>query len=82
MYLIKAVTLEADSCHNLDLRQLSVIQSILMYQSVVEVKKIIGFSFSKLSFKVASACMLPQGSDICLQTRICMLWLYYGHGFA
>ena len=30
-------------------------------------KKIAGLSFSKLSFKVASAYMLPQSSNICLQ---------------
>ena len=41
--------------------------AILMYHSVVKVKKIVVFSFSKLSFKVASAYMLPQSSDICLQ---------------
>ena len=38
-----------------------------MYHSVVKVKKIAVLSFSKLSFKVASAYMLPQSSDICLQ---------------
>ena len=32
-----------------------------------ELKKIMGLSFSKLSFKVASAYVLPQSSDICLQ---------------
>ena len=31
---------------------------ILMYHSVVKVKEIVGFSFSKLSFKVASAYMV------------------------
>ena len=40
---------------------------ILVYHSVVKVKKIAVLSFSKLSFKVASAYMLPQSSDICLQ---------------
>ena len=35
-----------------------------MYHSVVKVKKIVVFSFSKLSFKVASAYMLPRSSDI------------------
>ena len=30
-------------------------QSILMHHSVLKVKKIVGLSFSKLSFKVASA---------------------------
>ena len=29
-----------------------------------------GLSFSKLSFKVASASMLPQSSSICLQTVV------------
>ena len=38
-----------------------------MYHSVLKVKKIAGLSFSKLSFKVASAYMLPQSSNICLQ---------------
>ena len=38
-----------------------------MYHSVVEVKKIAVLNFSKLSLKVASAYMLPQSSDICLQ---------------
>ena len=41
-----------------DLHNLSVTQSILMYYSVLKVKKIVGLSFSKLSFKVASAYML------------------------
>ena len=37
-----------------------------MYHSVVKVKKIVGFSFSKLSFKVVSvySYMLPQISDM------------------
>ena len=47
-----------------DLHKLSDTQSISMYHSVV---KIVGLSFSKLSFKVASAYMLPQSSGICLQ---------------
>ena len=34
-----------------DLHILSVTQSILMYHSVLKVKKIVGLSFSKLSFK-------------------------------
>ena len=38
-----------------------------MYHSVVKVKKIAVLSFSKLSYKVASAYMLSQSSDICLQ---------------
>ena len=39
-----------------------------MYHSVAtESKKITGLSFSKLSFKVASADKLPQSSNICLQ---------------
>ena len=33
-----------------------------MYHSVVKVKKIAVLSFSKLSFKVASAYMLPQST--------------------
>ena len=41
-----------------DLYKLSVTQSILMYHSVLKVKKIAGLSFSKLSFKVTSAYML------------------------
>ena len=51
------------------MHKLSDTQSILMYHSVtvVKVKKIVVLSFSKLSFKVASAYMLPQSSDICLQ---------------
>ena len=44
-----------------------ILQSILVYHSVVKVKKNRGLEFSKLSFKVASAYMLPQSSDICLQ---------------
>ena len=43
------------------------IQSILMCPSVVKVKKIAGLSFLKLSFKVVSAYLLLQSSDICLQ---------------
>ena len=51
-----------------DLHKLIDTQSILMYHSVVKVyKKIAVLSFSKLSFKLASAYMLPQSSDICLQ---------------
>ena len=38
--------------------KLSVTQSILMYHSVLKVKKIVGLSFSKLSFKVVFAYML------------------------
>ena len=41
-----------------DLHKLSVTQSILMYHSVLKVKKIAGLNFSKLSFEVASAYML------------------------
>ena len=72
MYFRKAITLQADSCHNLDppaydLHKLLDTQSILMYHSVLKVKKIAGLSFSKLSFKVASAYILPQSSNICLQ---------------
>ena len=50
-----------------DLHKFSDTQSILMYHTVVKVKKIMGLSL-KLSFKVASAYMLPQSyvcSDIC-----------------
>ena len=32
-----------------------------------KIEKIAGFSFSQVSFNVASAYMLPQSSDICLQ---------------
>ena len=40
------------------MHKLSVTQSILMYHSVMKVKKkIVGLSFSKLSFKVAYAYM-------------------------
>ena len=38
-----------------------------MHHSVLEVKKIVGLSISKLSFKVASAYILQQSNDICLQ---------------
>ena len=41
--------------------------NLYMYHSVLEVKKIVGLSFSKLSFKVASAYILQQSNDICLQ---------------
>ena len=47
--------------------------SFQMYHSVAKVKKITGLSFSKLGFKVASAYMLPQSSDICLQKSSDML---------
>ena len=43
-------------------------QCILMYHSVVKVKKIVGLSFSKLSFKVSSVYILLYSSDICLQS--------------
>ena len=46
-----------------DLHKLSDTHSILMYHSVVKVKRIIVLSVSKLSFKVAFAYMLPQSSD-------------------
>ena len=39
-------------------------QSILMYHSVVKVKKIAALSFSKLSFKVASAYLFTKSSDM------------------
>ena len=69
MYLRKAITLQADSCHNPanDLHKLLDTQFILMHHSVLKVKKIAGLSFLKLSFKVASAYILPQSSNICLQ---------------
>ena len=38
-----------------------------MYHSVQKINKIMRLSFSKLSFKVASAYILQQSSDICLQ---------------
>ena len=38
--------------------ELQVTQSILMYHSVLNVKKIVSLSFSKLSFKVVFAYML------------------------
>ena len=38
---------------------------MLMYHSVLKVlKKVVGLSFSKLSFKGASVYMLPQSSDM------------------
>ena len=40
-----------------------------MYHSVVEVKKIVVLSFSKISFKVASPYMLPQSSNMYLFTK-------------
>ena len=70
MYLRKAITLQINSClgpPSNDLHKLSDTQSILMYHSVVKVKKIPFLNFSKLSLKGASAYMLPQSSDICLQ---------------
>ena len=42
-------------------------QSILMYHYVLKVQKNCGLEFSKLSYKVASAYILPQNSNICLQ---------------
>ena len=47
------------------------LHSILMYYSVLKVKKIVDLSFSKLTCKVASTYMLPQSSNICLQV-ICL----------
>ena len=41
-----------------------------MYHCIVKIKKIVDLSFSKLSFKVASAYILPQSSNICLQ-KVC-----------
>ena len=73
MYLGEAITLQADSCHNLDPRQMICIRFqihdlYLMYHSVVKVKKIVGLSFSKPSFKVPSVIMFQQaftkGSDM------------------
>ena len=40
-----------------------------MYHSVVKVKIIAVLIFSKLSFKLASAYMLPQSNDICFSTK-------------
>ena len=56
------------------MHKLSVIQSVLMYQSVVKVFKKFGLEFSILSFKVASVYM--RSSDIfrkSYDTYICML---------
>ena len=79
MYLRKAITLQTNSCHNLDplnsndLHKLSEIQihnlAILIYHFVVKVKKYCSLEFSKLSLKVASAYMLPQSSDSYLFTK-------------
>ena len=75
-YLTKAFTLQGNGCHNLDpfirtydLHKLSDTQSILIYHSVVKVKRITVLSVSKLSFKVAFAYMLPQSSDTNLFTK-------------
>ena len=45
--------------------------AIVMYHSVLvlKVKKIVGLSFSKLSFKVGSVYMLPQSSNSYLFTK-------------
>ena len=72
IYLRKAITLQADSFHNLDPRQMICISFEIhnLYWCITlywKLKKIAGLSFSKLSFKVASAYMLPQSSNICLQ---------------
>ena len=68
MNLRKAITLQADSCHILDPHLMikvyanylsGVTQCILMYHSVVKIKKKnCKVNFLKLSFKVASAYML------------------------
>ena len=59
MYLRKAITLQANSRPpSYDLHKLSNTQFILMYHSVV---------------KAASACILPQSSDIILQKSSDML---------
>ena len=47
-----------------DSQKLTDIQPILMYPSVVKVKKNRGLEFSKSSFKVVSAYLLLQSSDI------------------
>ena len=59
--------------HNLnpwhDSYKLSDTQSVLMYHSTMKVLKIVGLSFSKLNFKVASAIKLPQSSHICTKSK-------------
>ena len=70
MLLRKAITLLANSCHNLDLLHMICISfqiHNLYCHSVVKVKKIAVLKFSKLSFKnlkVASAYMLSQSRVI------------------
>ena len=69
-HICERLSLQVDSCHNLDplhndLHKILDTQSILIYYSALKVKKITGLS--KLSFKLSSAYILPQRSDICLQ---------------
>ena len=103
MYFRKTITLQTNSCHNLDPLQMICIsfqigfrpgglpparistgrfrlQPDRPYTMYIDVslcsksfKKIAVLSFSKLSFKVVSAYMLPQSSDICLQKSSDML---------
>ena len=56
MYMRRAITLQVDSCHNLDprsydLHKLSDTQSILMYHSVVKVLKNYGAEFFKIKLQ-------------------------------
>ena len=67
MYLRKTITLQADSCHNLDPRQMICIcfelhaQCISIYHSVVKVKNCV-FEFFEL--QIASACTYASSSDM------------------
>ena len=71
MYFRKAITLQTNSCHNLDpsndLHKLSDTQSILMYHSVVKVKKNRGLEFFKIKLQSGICLYGSQSSDICLQ---------------
>ena len=55
MYLRKAITLQADNCHNLDPGWQMIYISFRCITLYSKLKKIAGLSFPKLSFKVASA---------------------------
>ena len=65
MYVIdKAVTLQADSCHNLDPQQMICISfhiAISIYMYNFDVSHYNGLK-PAISFKVASVYMLPQSS--------------------
>ena len=68
MYLRKSITLQADSCHSLDpWHKLLDTQSVLMYLSVLKVKKSCGLDFFKIKLQTSSAYIPPQSSNICLQ---------------